>query len=75
VQQAREKQFVCLCILKKQQIFLQNRDARDIIIDCKICNKKQSLGYLQFHEILAQNFKTIITTKEFDVVSFTCIII
>jgi hypothetical protein len=49
---------------------LQNRDARDIIIDCKICNKKQSLSYLQFHDILAQNFKTIITTKEFDVVSF-----
>jgi len=70
VNQAKEKQFVCLCILKKQQIFLQNRDARDIIIDCKLCNKKQSLGYSQIHDILFSNMKGIITTKEFDPVSY-----
>ena len=49
---------------------IQNRDACNILIECEICNNKQTVGYSEVHEILKINSAAIVKTKEFDKVRF-----
>jgi hypothetical protein len=58
--------FRCICVMKQNLIYLQNREASNIIIDCSVCGKKKQIGPNEVHQVLKENFKTTITTKEFD---------
>eukprot|EP00347_Sterkiella_histriomuscorum_P005419 403356688 len=63
---AKEMKFPCICAIKQQQIYLENRQASSIVIECEICNNMRNAGYREVHKIFQQNIENIITTKEFD---------
>ena len=39
---------------------------KNIIVECKICENKKTVGPEQIHKILKDNLGSRVTTKEFD---------
>ncbi|CDW89220.1 breast cancer type 2 susceptibility protein [Stylonychia lemnae] len=58
--------FPCLCCLRQQQIYLENRSAKQIIIECEICQNQKYIGHFELHKILSTNLQGVVKSQEFD---------